>query len=129
MEDKVTEFIRLTTSGAGETKLTPCAQFPVLFSHVTQHQTRIIADHFVYSQDFAKLQTLEYQNITAGCALTPKLVCLAHGQEGVISLVAWTGTQYNMIQKASIFSGSLVIDELRKDLFSPLPNQIYMQVS
>lgn len=101
----------------------------MLFSHVTQHQTRIIADHFVYSQDFAKLQTLEYQNITAGCALTPKLVCLAHGQEGVISLVAWTGTQYNMIQKASIFSGSLVIDELRKDLFSPLPNQIYMLIS
>jgi hypothetical protein len=89
----------------------------VLFSHVTQHQQRIICDNFVYSADFAKLQTLEWTNITAGCALTPKLVCLGHGQDCVLSLIAWTGTQYNMIQRSTAFEypRQMSIDEIRKD--------------
>jgi hypothetical protein len=54
--------------------------------------------------------------------LTPKLVILGHGNNGIVSLIAWTGTQYNLIQKAEAFDQNKAISEIRKDAFSSLPN-------
>jgi hypothetical protein len=48
----------------------------------------------------------------------------------MISLIAWTGTQYQMIQKAMIIgkidaNRHSAFTEMRKDTFSSLPNQVY----
>ena len=53
------------------------------------------------------------------------------GFDGTICLVAWTGSQYNMIQRAQVFSSvdplrESSIEQIRKDVFSTLPNQVFI---
>jgi len=126
----VTEFIKIPESGEA---IEPVSSFPTLFAHITQHQDRLICDNYVYSlQDFSRIQTLEFANITSGCSLTPKLVCLGHNSNALLSLVAWTGSMYTMIQKSNILNcnnrmRNLAFTEIRKDLFSKMPNQIFIK--
>ena len=82
--------------------------------------------------DFNRIQTLEFANITSGCSLTPKLVCLGHSSNALLSLVAWTGTMYTMIQKANVLAANnrmrnMAFTEIRKDAFSKMPNQIFLR--
>ena len=82
--------------------------------------------------DFQRVQTLEFANITSACSLTPKLVCLGHSSNAMMSLVAWTGSQYTMIQKSNILPANarqrfMAFSEIRKDAFSKMPNQIFVK--
>ena len=82
--------------------------------------------------DFQRVQTLEFANITSACPLTPKLVCLGHSSNSLLSLVAWTGSQYTMISKSNLLAVNarqrfMAFSEIRKDTFSKMPNQIFVK--
>ena len=53
LTNSTTEFVRIPASGE---IIESISSFPVLFNHVTQHQSRLICDNYVYSmRDFQRI--------------------------------------------------------------------------